>query len=345
MNESASTGSGVAFAPDTVTASGVGPRPHAGERLLMRVDAIHVVAETIRAVELVSADSSPLPDFDAGAHINLKLPGDLSRSYSLTNGPETRDRYCIAVNRDAASRGGSAYIVEKLAVGEVLPVDPPHNTFRLVEDAEMSVFFAGGIGITPILAMIRRLEALARPWKLFYATRNRASAAFVADLEALEAWSPGRVHLHFDDEAGRVMPLLRLASTVPKVAHVYCCGPGRMIEVFRASAGWRPEDNVHIEHFTGTKAKPTTAFEVVLKRRGVQFHVPAGETIMQVLLDNGIPVAHSCREGVCGTCETVVLEGEPDHMDNILSRRERESNRVMMICCSGAKSDKLVLDI
>jgi vanillate O-demethylase ferredoxin subunit len=314
-------------------------------QLLMRVDAVHAVADTIRAVELVSADGSPLPDFDAGAHINLKLPGDLSRSYSLTNGPETRDRYCIAVNRDAASRGGSAYIVEKLRVGEVLPVDPPHNTFHLVEEAELSVFFAGGIGITPILAMIRRLEALGQPWRLFYATRNRTSAAFVAELEALEAKSPGRVHLHFDDEAGKVMPLLKLASTVPKVAHVYCCGPGKMIEVFRASAGWRPEDNVHIEHFVGTKAKPATAFDVVLKRRGLQFHVPAGETIMQVLLDNGIPVAHSCCEGVCGTCETVVLEGEPDHMDNVLSRRERESNRVMMICCSGAKSGKLVLDI
>lgn len=346
MNDGIAIGSDAMIAPDPTdwAPAPAAPRaePHA---LKLRVDAIRMVAETIRAIELVAADGAPLPGFTAGAHINLKLPGELSRSYSLTNGAETRDRYIIAVNRDAASRGGSAYLVEKLEVGDVLAADPPHNTFPLVEDAELSAFFAGGIGITPILAMIRRLEALGRPWKLFYAARSRAGAAFLDELEALEAKSPGRVLVHFDDEAGKVMPLLKLASGVPKVAHVYCCGPAKMIEVFKASAGWRPEDNVHIEHFTGTNARPTTAFDVVLKRSGRAFHVPAGESILQVLQDNGIGVAHSCCEGVCGSCETRVIEGEPDHKDNVLSPRERASNQVMMICCSGAKSEKLVLDL
>jgi len=319
--------------------------PAEAQTLTMRVDAIHMVAQTIRAVELVSADGAPLPAFTAGAHINLKLPGDLSRSYSLTNGPGTTDRYIVAVNRDAASRGGSAYIAEQLTVGEVLKVDPPHNTFRLVEDAELSAFFAGGIGITPMLAMIRKLESLAQPWKLFYAARNRASAAFVAELEALEAAAPGRVQFHFDDEAGRVMPLLKLAMTIPKAAHVYCCGPSRMIDTFKASAGWRPEDNVHIEHFAGTNARPTTDFVVALKRQGKEFQVKAGESIMDVLEANGIAVAHSCREGVCGTCETVVLEGECDHKDNVLSTREKDGNKLIMICCSGAKSGRLLLDL
>jgi vanillate O-demethylase ferredoxin subunit len=118
-----------------------------------------------------------------------------------------------------------------------------------------------------------------------------------------------------------------------------------MIEVFKASAGWRPQDNVHIEHFAGTKARPTTPFTVVLKRQGKEFYVPAGESIMQVLMDNGVPVAHSCREGVCGTCETRVLEGVPDHMDNVLSQREKDSNTLIMTCCSGSKTDRLVLDI
>jgi ferredoxin-NADP reductase len=258
---------------------------------------------------------------------------------------ETRDRYTIAVNRDVASRGGSAYIAEKLKPGDVLTVDPPHNTFPMVAGAELSAFFAGGIGITPVLAMIRHLERLGQPWKLFYAARNRASAAFVAELEALEVQIPGRVHFHFDDEAGKVMPLLKLAAGIPKAAHVYCCGPGKMIEIFKASAGWRPQDNVHVEHFAGTNARPTTAFTVVLKRQGKEFHVPAGESIMQVLMDNGIAVAHSCREGVCGTCETRVLEGVPDHKDNVLSPRERESNTLIMTCCSGAKTERLVLDI
>lgn len=327
-----------------------GPRAHSdmpseARSLSMRVAAIELVAQTIRAVELVSVDGTPLPPFTAGAHINLKLPGDLSRSYSLTNGPQTRDRYTIAVNRDAASRGGSAYIAEQLKVGDVLAVDPPHNTFPLVEDAELSAFFAGGIGVTPILAMIRRLEALGRPWKLFYAVRNRASAAFVGEFEALEAEAPGRVHFHFDDEVGKVMPLLKLAMGIPKLAHVYCCGPGRMIETFKASAGWRPEDNVHVEHFAGTNARPTSDFAIALKRQGKEFFVKAGESIMDVLEANGIAVAHSCREGVCGTCETVVLEGECDHKDNVLSRREKDSNKLIMICCSGAKSGRLVLDL
>ncbi|MDR3471143.1 MAG: PDR/VanB family oxidoreductase [Devosia sp.] len=347
MMDDATIGSD-AIAPDPASwsaAAGIARHAENATALTLRVAAIDAIADTIRAVELMSADGSPLPPFTAGAHINLKLPGDLSRSYSLTNGPETRDRYCIAVNRDAASRGGSAYIVEQLKVGDLLPIDPPHNTFPLVENAELSAFFAGGIGITPILAMIRRLEALGRSWKLFYAARNRPSAAFVAELEALETKSPGRVHFHFDAEAGKVMPLLKLASGIPKAAHVYCCGPGKMIEVFKASAGWRPEDNVHIEHFAGTKARPTTAFDVYLKRQGREFHIPAGQTIMQVLKDNNVHVAYSCCEGVCGTCETVVLEGEPDHMDNVLSARERASNKVMMICCSGAKTDRLVLDI
>ncbi|KKB12294.1 ferredoxin [Devosia geojensis] len=311
----------------------------------MRVDAIRQVAETIRSIELVADDAAALPAFTAGAHINLKLPGGLSRSYSLINGPEMRDRYVIAVNRDVASRGGSAYINEKLQVGDVLMVDPPHNTFPLVEDAELSAFFAGGIGVTPILSMIRRLEALGRPWKLFYAARNRVSAAFLIELEALDAREPGRVHLHFDDEAGKVMPLLKLAAGIPKAAHVYCCGPARMIDTFKASAGWRPQDNVHVEHFAGTNGRPTQDFTVVLKRQDKEFFVPAGQSIMETLEANGVRVAHSCREGVCGTCETVVLEGECDHKDNVLSPREKATNKLIMICCSGARSDRLVLDL
>ncbi|MGV3491968.1 MAG: PDR/VanB family oxidoreductase [Devosia sp.] len=324
---------------------GHGPTLTEQQQLTLRVDAVKMVAATIRQVELVSADGKPLPPFTAGSHINLKLPGDLSRSYSLTNGPDVTDRYIIGVNRDAASRGGSVYVVDQLQVGDVLPVDPPHNTFHLVEDAEQSAFFAGGIGITPILAMIRQLEALGKPWKLYYAARDRATAAFLPELEALEAAQPGRVNLHFDAEAGRVFPLLKIAATIPKVAHLYCCGPGKMIEVFRASAGWRPEDNVHIEHFVGVKSKPTMAFDVELKRKGKTFHVPIGESILDVLLKNDVYVSHSCKEGVCGSCETRVLEGVPEHMDNVLSSREKASNELIMVCCSGCSSGKLVLDI
>ncbi len=202
-----------------------------------------------------------------------------------------------------------------------------------------------GIGITPILAMVRRVEALGRPWTLFYAARSRASAAFLDELDKLEAGQPGRVHLHFDDEAGRVMPLLKLAMTIPKVAHLYCCGPSKMIETFKASAGWRPPEHVHIEHFSGTNARPTQAFTVVLKRQGKEFHVPAGKASWTCWKPTASPSRIPAREGVCGTCETVVLEGACDHKDTVLSAREKDSNRLIMICCSGAKTDRLVLDI
>ncbi len=341
----------VTMGPDASLASGDAewlehPARQAVPGLLrLRVDVARLVTPTIRVVELVSADGRMLPGFEPGAHIDLKLPGELSRSYSLTNGPQTRDRYCIAVNRDPASRGGSLHIVENLAVGDVLEVVPPSNTFPLVMEAEESAFFAGGIGITPVLSMIRHLEALGRRWKLFYAARNRHSAAFLDELAALDDKVPGRVHLHFDDEAGKVMPLLKLAMLIPKAAHVYCCGPVRMIESFEASAGWRPEEHVHVEHFVGSKARPTTAFDVELKRRGKSFHVPVGKTILDVLLANDVYVAHSCKEGVCGSCETRVLEGVPEHFDNVLSRRERDSNELIMVCCSGCSSGKLVLDL
>jgi ferredoxin-NADP reductase len=313
--------------------------------LLLRVEAIRYEAQGIRSLELRAADGARLPDFTAGAHIDLALPGDLSRSYSLINGPHDRERYVVAVNRDAKSRGGSSYLCETLRVGEILAVMPPRNSFPMAETADESVFFAGGIGVTPILSMIRRLEATGGRWRLFYAMRDRASAAFLDEFAKLEAIGPGRVHLHVDAEAGAVMPVAALAASVAPEAHLYCCGPTPMIAAFKAATANRPEDNVHVEHFAGTAEKPTGEFKIVLSRSKKEFVVPAGKTIMEVLMEAGVRVAHSCREGVCGTCETRVIEGVPDHKDNVLSARERASNKLIMICCSGAKSDRLVLDL
>jgi vanillate O-demethylase ferredoxin subunit len=313
--------------------------------LKLRVAAIRFEAETIRSVELVSPDGGALPAFTAGAHIDLTLPGGLSRSYSLINPQCETHRYVVAVNRDPKSRGGSAYICETLRVGDVLRVAPPRNSFPLDEKADMNVLFAGGIGVTPILSMILRLEELDRPWRLYYAVRNRANAAFVDQLARLSAPRPGRMHLHVDEEAGSVMDIAALAAQQPAGAHLYCCGPTPMIDAFSAATKGRLEDSVHIEHFKGAEGAVTTSFTVLLKRSNREFKIEAGQTIMQVLMDAGLRVAHSCREGVCGTCETRVLEGVPDHKDNILSARERASNKIMMICCSGAVSDRLVLDL
>jgi vanillate O-demethylase ferredoxin subunit len=313
--------------------------------LSLRVQAVRFEAETIRSFELVSLDGTELPPFTAGAHIDLALPGALSRSYSLINSQDERHRYVIAVNRDVASRGGSLYMCETLRVGDVLSVTAPRNTFPLDENAPLSVLFAGGIGITPMLSMVRRLEAIGRPWELYYAVRSYANGAFLAEFAGLEALSPGRVHLHVDSEAGTFMALPPLMARVRPDAHLYCCGPTPMIDAFKAAASSRPQDNIHVEHFVGTAEKTTSAFTVVLKRSNREFQVPAGETIMGVLMQAGLRVPHSCREGICGTCETRVFEGVPDHKDNVLSPREQASNKVIMICCSGAKTDKLVIDL
>ncbi|MBB3594885.1 vanillate O-demethylase ferredoxin subunit [Rhizobium sp. BK529] len=313
--------------------------------LRLRILAIRYEAEAIRSFELVSPDGGLLPSFKPGAHIDLALPGDLWRSYSLTSDGDRPRSYIIAVNRDASSRGGSAYLCETARVGDVVTVQPPRNNFVLNEEADHSVFFAGGIGITPVVSMIRRMEALSKSWKLIYAGRSRPSAAFVEELERLETIQPGRVLFHFDDEKGSVLPIADLVAASAGDAHLYCCGPAPMIDAFKNAAATRRDETVHVEHFSATVEQSTTSFVVVLKRSGKEFLIPAGRTIMDVLQEAGIRVAYSCREGVCGTCETRVVEGVPDHKDNVLSAREQASNKLIMICCSGAKSDRLVLDL
>jgi ferredoxin-NADP reductase len=321
------------------------PTPAAAEAMALRVHAIGWGAETVRWFEFRAPDGAELPPFSAGAHVDVALPGDLSRSYSLINPPQPGDRYVIAVSRDPNSRGGSAYMCETLRVGDRLTVTAPRNNFPLAEDAALSVFVAGGIGITPILGMIGRLEELGLTWRLHYAVRDRAHAAFLDRLAEYEAASSGRVHLHVDAEAGRLLDVAAIVAGEARGAELYCCGPAPMIDAFVAATGDRDPDTIHIERFTGTGGKPTGTFTVVLARSKQEFVIPAGETIIEVLMQAGVRVAHSCREGVCGTCETRVIEGVPDHKDNVLSARERASNKLIMICCSGAKTDRLVLDL
>jgi len=313
--------------------------------LRLRIASIRYEADSVRSFELVAEDGSPLPPAEAGAHIDLALPGGLSRSYSIINATGPDDRYLIAVNREAESRGGSAHLCDVARVGDLLDVMPPLNTFRLAEDAGETLLLAGGIGITPILSMVRRLEALGRRWRLVYAARSRAAAAFLPEIAALAAANPGGVTLHFDDEAGRHLDAAAAVGGASPQAHVYCCGPAPMIAAFRSATAGRHPDHVHVEHFAGTDGRPSGEFTVTLKRSGRTIVVPAGRTIMEVLQEAGIRVAYSCRSGVCGTCETRVLEGIPDHKDNVLSPREQASGKVIMICCSGAKSDRLVLDL
>jgi tetrachlorobenzoquinone reductase len=309
--------------------------------LALRVTAIRWLAPTIREIELRSPDGAPLPPPTPGAHVDLALPGGLSRSYSLVNAPGDDGRYLVAVNRDAASRGGSAHVVEAMRVGDIVEVAPPTNTFPLVDTAEL-VLVAGGIGITPILSMARARAAAGLPFTLHYAVRSRADAAYLPELAALPG---GTVQVHDDATEGRVLDVAAVVAAAPASAHLYCCGPEPMLAAFTAATAGRPEGTVHVEHFSNSFEASATSFTIYLKRKGLELEVPAGRTIMDVLMEAGVRVAHSCREGVCGTCETRVLEGVPDHKDNVLSDREKASNKLIMICCSGAKSDRLVLDI
>jgi ferredoxin-NADP reductase len=310
------------------------------------VHAVRYEADGVLSYEMRALDRSAMPAFTAGAHIDLALPNGLSRSYSLINHSDERDRYVIAVNKDPNSRGGSKYICDNIHPGTILDITSPSNTFRLADDALFSVFIGGGIGITPLLCMIRRMEQLKRDWRLFYAARIRKRAPFLDEFAKLEQAIAGRVTITFDHEPGnRMLDIAAIIRGQPAGAHFYCCGPGGMLKAFEDATQTLPHELLHSECFSSDVAKAQGGYEIVLARSKKAFWVGPGRTILSTLLENGITVPRSCLEGVCGTCETVVLEGTPDHRDKVLSVRERASNKKMMICCSGSIGERLVLDI
>jgi len=321
----------------------------------VRVCAARLVAEGVLSFELRLPDGADLPSFTAGSHIDLHLPNGLVRNYSLVNSPAERHRYVLAVSRDANSTGGSRYLFENQMVGQTLKISAPRNNFTLVEDAHHVVLIAGGIGITPLHSMILRLEDMAAGWELHYGVRDRATAAFRREFEALEEAQPGRVHFNFDAEEGRMLDVEHVVAQAPADAHLYCCGPLPMLEIFNATVKGRAPETVHVEYFTppgqraGADASAVSeglkTFTVVLKGSGESYEIGPEDSILGVLLENGVNAAWSCGEGMCGTCLVEVAEGEPDHKDFILSENERASNRMMTICVSGSKSKKLVIDL
>src|SRR5262249_55595008 len=225
------------------------------------------------------------------------------------NDQSEQSRYVIAVNKDAASRGGSRLIHETLRAGDVIMISQPRNNFALQENAGHSVLIAGGIGITPLLSMIRRLEALGRSWKLFYAARTRVAAAFLDELNALQLDARANLHVNFDEgESSRMLDLSAIVKSAPTDAHLYCCGPVPMLEAFEAATVDRPAEKVHVEYFKA-KEEPASegGFEVRLARSNRTIEVEAGKTILNAVLDAGIAVNYACTEGVCGTCVTRVI--------------------------------------
>ncbi len=321
---------------------------NAAERLMqVRIKRISYEAEGINSYEFVALGGGNLTPFAAGSHIDLHLSNGMVRSYSLVNDQSEQNRYVVAVNKDPASRGGSSFIHETLRAGDVVSISQPKNNFVLEENASHSVLIAGGIGVTPLLSMIRRLDALQRSWELYYATRTRAAAAFLDELNAFGSGALAKLHLHFDQElSGRMLDLFAIVECAPADAHFYCCGPVAMLDAFEAATAQRPSDRVHVEYFQAREPSAVEGgFEVTLARSNRTIAVEAGKTILDALLDAGISATYACAEGVCGTCETRVLEGIPDHRDQFLSKEEQAANKTIMICCSGAKSRTLVLDI
>ena len=308
----------------------------------VRLTCIRYAARDTLVFEMRKADGSPLPEVEPGAHIDVHLPNNLIRQYSLLHTGPALTAYSIGVKRDPNSRGGSVFMHDQLRVGSPLKISQPRNHFALQLDAAESVLVAGGIGITPLYCMANRLAELYKPWRLLYAARTRADAAFLEELAPHE-----NVMFHFDDEqAGNILDLGAIIRNAPILSHFYCCGPTPMIKAFEAAARDVPSERVHVEYFTAASTPALEGgFVVELARSKMEFSIPKGKTILEILMAAGVQVPHSCESGVCGSCETRILMGQADHRDSILDARERAEGRTMMICCSGSKSERLVLDL
>ena len=317
----------------------------AADTLRLRVRAIRMEAEGIHAFELVHPQGEWLPPVEAGAHIDVHLPGALVRSYSLAGDPADRTRWVLGILREPQSRGGSRAMHDQVRVGELLTVGWPRNAFALQPASGHTVLLGGGIGITPIKAMAHALAAQGRSFELHYCARSPQHAAFV---QALLAITPaGHLHLHFDNgDPTQGLDIAALLQAPAPGTHVYYCGPaGFMQACAQASAHW-PQGTVHCEHFKAPdKPAPTRAdggFEVRLARQGITVQVAAGQTIVHAIEQAGVQVPTSCLSGLCGACKVDYLEGEVEHADYILS--DDEKKHCMTICVSRATSPSLVLD-
>ena len=309
--------------------------------LTARLKRITWEAEGVLSLDFVDPDGGVLPAFEPGAHVDLHLPDGSIRQYSLCSDPADRHLYRVGV-REVEGGRVSRVIHRDLRPGALMQLGAPRNNFPFVEASEY-LFVAGGIGITPLLPMMRSAASAGIPWTLLFCTRRSMDAPFLAEAVALG----GTVVLHASDNGTRLDVAARLREAPPG-AVLYCCGPaGLMIAVEEATAGW-PEGAVRFEWFAARERpadEVSDGFQVVCARSGVTLTVPADQSILQVLQNAGIDVAYSCEQGVCGTCEVAILEGEADHRDSILSVNEQAANKSMMTCVSRARSDRLVLDV
>jgi vanillate O-demethylase ferredoxin subunit len=300
----------------------------------------------VLVLDMVSADGRELPPFEAGAHVDLHLGEGVVRQYSLAGNPGERTVYRLGILKDPNSRGGSVAAHARLQEGTEVRIGVPRNHFPLAMEAERSVLIGGGIGITPMIAMAHALFDAGKAFALHYCGRTRSACAFLDELAA--GPFADRLHPHFDDgAAAQRLDLAAALGAVTPGTHVYVCGPTGFMDWVIAEAGRLgfPSAQIHKEYFQVEADTRGGAFDVVAKRSGRTVRVAEGQSIVDALATVGIKVAMSCEQGVCGTCLCNVLDGVPDHRDVFLTDEEKADNDQILLCCSRARSDTLVLDI
>jgi phthalate 4,5-dioxygenase reductase subunit len=310
----------------------------------LRVTRAEPIARDIQLFEFRDPGGLPLPEFTAGSHVTVKAPNGTLRKYSLCNDPAECERYVIAVKRDAAGHGGSVSLVDGTRVGDLVQVSEPRNAFELAPKANAFLFIAGGIGITPIMSMVRGLVGEGRDkFKLYYCTRSPEATPFLEELGGAEF--RGKVVIHHDHgDPAKSLDLWPILEK-PTSAHIYCCGPRPLLEAVRDMTGHWSAAAVHFESFldAAAQAKPEDKpFDVVLAKSGARIEVPAGMSILDAMRARGHDAPSSCESGTCGTCRTRLLDGTADHRDLVLTEEERATQ--VMICVSRALSPEIVID-
>ena len=334
-------------APLLVNSAPSSPRPTlTTEPILhpLRVSAARRIARDIHTFELRDPHGAELPAFTAGAHLMVQVPSGALRKYSLCNDPAERDRYVFAVKRDPEGRGGSVSLVDGVRAGDTLPACEPRNDFALHPRATNFLFIAGGIGITPILSMVRHLQSSgAGRFKLYYLARDPEGTAFLDELAAPEFHGKVRIH-HDGGDPARAFDLWPILER-PTGAHVYCCGPRALMDSVRDMSGHWPGGSIHFESFGASPElnRQNKPFAVRLAKSGLTLTVAAASTILETVRAAGVQVPSSCESGTCGSCKTVLVAGAAEHRDFVLADEER-GNRIM-VCCSRAVSPELVLDL
>ncbi len=307
-----------------------------------------IEAIDICSLELAAIDGGLLPEFSAGSHIDVYLPGGIIRQYSLCSDSNNRQMYKIAILKDPASRGGSLAVHDLVQEGQTVKVSHPKNHFSMATDAQKSLLVAGGIGITPILSMAEHLASQNAEFELHYVARTPDHAAFLDDIR--NSQFAHRVQFYFSrDPQSAALDLKKILSNPAAACHLYICGPQKLIDATLSIArelGW-PESQLHYELFGAEIVKSDTdaGFDVGIASSGRVIHVPQDQTVVQALAAAGIDILMSCEQGVCGTCLTGVLEGIPDHKDSYLTPEEQAANNIFTPCCSRSKTAKLVLDL